>query len=132
MANEVTITTSILASKGGQSVNSVGSTGAAAVQFDLSLDDMATVPQEIGTGADEALAIPGDLTPVGAILIKNLDATNYVQFGIATGGSFAASVFQRLLAGQTCVLYPEPGVTYYAKANTGAVSITFTAVETIA
>jgi hypothetical protein len=129
MANEATITVSVSASKGGQSVNSVGSTGAAAVTWDMAGADMATVPQVIGSGSDEALAIPADLTPVGAILIKNLDAAISVDISTATGGSFAGATFQTLIAGAVCLLFPSSGVTYYAKAASSSVSITFTALE---
>lgn len=132
MANEATITVSISASLGGQSINSVGSTGPAAVQWDLATADMATVPQTIGSGSDEALDVPVDLTPIGAILIKNLDASIAVDIGTATGGSFAASVFMTIPAGAATLLYPASGVTLYAKAASSSVAITFSAVETIA
>lgn len=131
MANEAIVVASVSASKGGQSVNSVGSTGAASRTFDMTGTDMATVPQAIGFASDEALAIPADVTSPGVLLIANLDSANYVEFSLGTGGAFAASVFEVLKAGMVCIIHPPSGATIYAKANTSAVNITFTVLEAI-
>ena len=130
MADEAVVTISVSASKGGASVNSVGASGGASVVLDMTGADMESATQDIGFAADEALAIAGDITTMGLLLVKNMEAAggNYVQLSLATGGSFAASVFETLKAGQTYLGHP-PSTTVYAKANTAAVKVLRLALE---
>ena len=129
MADEVVHTVSVSASKGGASINSIGASGGAYVALDMTGTDLGAWTQSIGLAAEEALAIPADITTMGLLLVKNMEASggNYVQLSLATGGSFAASVFETLKAGQT--YSGHPGVTLYAKANTAAVNVACYAVE---
>jgi len=74
--------------------------------------------QSIGTTA-EALDL-GDLANVGGLLVvKNTDATNYVEVdAVNTFNSFP----QKILPGQAIVLGAQT-TTIYARANTAAVSV---------
>lgn len=74
--------------------------------------------QNVGT-AEEQLAL-GDVTPSGYAIFYNLDATNYVQLGKATG-----VYVLRLKAGEVAMLRLEAWTTIYAKANTGAVDLEY-------
>lgn len=128
MPNEITTSCSILASKAGASANSVGASGAANKTFDMDGDDIASLTQLIGFAADEALSIPGDLTPIGMLWIANLDDTNYVELSNDTGGSFAGAVFAKIRPGQRMLFQPT-AATIYAQADTAAVRLSIVAVE---
>lgn len=70
--------------------------------------------QNIGTVAETITLV--DLASVGFILIKNLDATNYVEIDSAnTFDKFP----QKILPGGSILLSPET-TTIYAKAHTAA------------
>jgi hypothetical protein len=125
MANEITAVVSLSASKSGASINTVGSSGSATKQYDMTGADMASGTANIGT-SDEALPIPADIATCKALFIKNLDATNYVEFSYGTGGSFAAVV--RIDPGMS-VLFRPTSTTCYVKANTAACDIFWAAVE---
>lgn len=128
MADEVVSTVSVSASKGGASLNTVGASGGSSVTLDMAGTDMQSGTQSIGFAADEALDISADITTMGLLYVKNLDSTNYVELSLATGGSFAASVFEKLYPSQTYHGHP-PTTTIYAKANTAAVLINMAVIE---
>jgi len=71
----------------------------------------------VGT-SEESTAFP-ELGTLGWFFMKNLDSTNYVQWGFSTtvyGG--------RIKAGETAGPFRlEPGATLYLKANTAAVKM---------
>ena len=77
---------------------------------------------EVGT-SEESIAIISDITGgegAGWCFIKNEDATNYVQVGIATTSYFAV-----LAAGDALLVPLDAGVTdVYLKANTAACNVT--------
>ena len=75
--------------------------------------------QVIGTAA-EALTIPGDMTSIAQLMIVNLDADNYVDFGLEA--TVITQNFARLLAGKAMLL-PPATTTIYAKAHTAQVSV---------
>lgn len=125
MANEITAVCSLSASKGGASINTVGSSGSATKQFDMTGADMASGTMNVGT-TDEALPIPADIATCKMLFIKNLDATNYVEFSYATGGSFVARV--RIDPGAS-VMFRPTSTTCYVQANTAACDIFWAAVE---
>jgi hypothetical protein len=52
------------------------------------------------------------------VFFYNLDASNYVEIGHATG-----SYMMKLLAGQFAFFPAEPSITFYAKANTATVAL---------
>jgi len=70
----------------------------------------------IGT-SEEAISF-GDISP-GYVFIKNLDSTNYVEFGPESGGSMV--VCGRLKAGEQCLFRLGGSVTLRAQANTADV-----------
>lgn len=71
--------------------------------------------QNIGT-TTEALVL-GDVTTIGYLFVKNLDATNYVEFDLNT--PVAGTAFAKLLPGES-MLVPTRQTTIYGKANTAA------------
>lgn len=69
----------------------------------------------VGT-SEETWTIDTLVGNAGYVVIRNFDATNYVQVGIATTVYFA-----RLLAGQSAVFPIEPGTaSFFVKANTAS------------
>ncbi len=66
-------------------------------------------------GTTEGTVAFTDITTNGWLLLENLDATNYVQWGVAT------TVYSgRIQPGMVALLQLEPGKTLYVKANTAA------------
>lgn len=126
MANEITAVCSLLASKGGASINTVGSSGSATKQFDMTGSDMASGTMNVGNGADEAVPIPADIGTCKLLYLKNLDATNYIEFSYGTGGGFSAVI--RIDAGMA-VMFRPTSTTCYVKANTAACDMFWAAVE---
>ena len=119
MANEVYTSLQLSATKGGAKVaNSVSG------RSDMTGDDMIQTTQVIGTTAETVSF--GEISGAPqAILITNLDATNYVEFG----GDSGLTVFKlKLLAGKSMYITPT-SATLYAQANTAAVRIQIIAVE---
>lgn len=120
MANEIQVTTKLYVSKGGaQTANQTHNWTA-----NMSGSDLLTATQVVGT-TEEALDIGPDIGAPYIVEIANIDSTNYVEVGVASGVYFA-----RILAGQTLFIpYVSSGITIYLKANTAAVSIVTTASE---
>lgn len=120
MANEINAACSLTASKGGVTVTASGTKTA-----DMAGDQMITNIQAVGTSSEQVVL--GDITTLGYLEIKNLDATNYVE--IASDTAFGASdILSKLLPGDF-MLVKSPTATLYAKANTAACNIAVTAVE---
>lgn len=127
MANELTVTDTIVCTKDGVTVN-----GSVTKQETLTGAGNWTNTQLIGT-TTEQIAFPSDLVTEGVthIWIKNLDATNYVQIGLNTP---VTQIFARLKPGQSMQIPTDnaAGVdpTWYAKANTAAVNLKIIAIGT--
>lgn len=119
MADEIQISARLYAAKGGAYLGSETTTAT----LDMAGTHMASGTQAIGTGSDEALDIPADVTGNRWLLVKSLEAEggNYIELGTATGGSFTGSVFGRVPGGGAVLLYVTG--TIYAKANTASVNI---------
>jgi hypothetical protein len=124
MANEITVTTNLFAAK----ASAVIGTAAITKQKDMSGGDMAQVTQTITESADVALDI-GSVATGGHYWLEifNRDATNYIDIGDATGGSFAASIFARVPANSSILLHRTGAA--YGKANTADVDVSIRAVE---
>ena len=76
-------------------------------------------------GTSEESEAFGELTTEGWIVMQNLDATNYVQWGFSTGVYGG-----RMEAGETAGPFRvEPGLTLYLKANTAACKVLVQALE---
>jgi hypothetical protein len=77
----------------------------------------------IGT-TEESITLT-DVTTNGFVLLHNLDTTNYVQWGYATGVYGG-----RMRAGETAGPFRlEPGATLYLRANTAACRVRVIAYE---
>lgn len=110
MANEISVTHKLTCSNG--NLNFTPPTKTYRV-------DQAAVggptPGYVTIGTTEESISFGELGTVGWLLMQNLDATNYVEWGFATtvyGG--------RLEPGETASFRLNPSTTLYLKANTAA------------
>jgi hypothetical protein len=81
-------------------------------------------PGYVSVGTSEETISLSELSTIGACYIQNLDATNYVEFGVSTGVYMV-----RLKAGDIAYLRLKPGVTLYAKANTATCKVVVKAFE---
>ena len=113
MANEISQNIQLSATKNSASVSlshnkRITMTGA----------DMVQATQSIGTTA-ELIAL-GDIAGAPSqIVIKNLDATNFVEIG----GDSGLTVFKLKIAAGEAVLFRATSGTIYAKADTAAVRV---------
>lgn len=119
MANEINVSVSLTASKGGAAIQSTGSRTA-----DMAGVEMITNVQAVGTAA-EAIVV-GDIGTPGYCLLKNLDATNYVEIALDSG--VTTQVFAKLMPGDVA-LFPAKTATMYAKANTAPIALLVSLVE---
>ena len=89
----------------------------------LNTQGMAGGVQSIGTSEENLSA--GDIATNGMLFMMNLDATNYVQWGMSDGGTMKA--VGRLKGGATAascaLLYVDAGVAVRMKANTAACNV---------
>jgi hypothetical protein len=121
-ANELTLTAALEFTKSTTHTDS-RNMGVEGKQFTVSgTDCVGPITQTIGTSA-EALDI-GDITTPGYIIIKNLDATNYVTIRM---GSTGADVV-KLKAGEFA-LFRLASTNPFALANTGACQVLFALIE---
>lgn len=120
MANEITLQLSLVAAKNGQSVNS----GTQSETITMVGDDMGGIPQNITQAADVQLDIPAAVAVPYYLLLKNLDAANFIELSTGTGGSFAAGVFAKVPFGRRVLELPSTA-TIYAKADTADVKVQF-------
>jgi hypothetical protein len=112
MANEIKIACSLAVNKG------ANVTGSGDKQITMSGTAMHANVQPIGTSAE--LLTFGDISGVPAqLFLKNLDATNFVEFATDSGMS---NKFGKLLAGE-CMLWRPSSASIYAKADTAAVNL---------
>ena len=94
-----------------------------------------TLAQAVARGPSPGCVVVGtadteidfsELATLGVIQITNLATANYVDFGPADGaGSFKPST--RLKFGETWQFRLVPGVTYFAKSDTAASAVVFSA-----
>jgi hypothetical protein len=88
-------------------------------------DGAASETQSITHSGETTWTIPTSIGNVGLVTIRNLDATNYVQVGFATG-VYAL----RIKAGQTALLLLEPATaSLFLLANTAACIVELAAYE---
>lgn len=112
MARELTGNLSISTNFGGDA-----ETISEAFYYTLSGYQRVVLTQEVGT-SEETLAL-GDLASIGYVLIKNLDATNYVEAGVSTG------VYHVKIPASGIALCWFNGSAIYVKANTAACKIKY-------
>jgi hypothetical protein len=116
MANEVQISATLRYSE-----SPVSTSLSTSFFADQTGDKFMSGVQSVGT-AEESLD-KGDIVTIGYIAVQNLDATNYVQFGITTGVYTV-----KLLPGKGCVM-PWNGQYNYIKANTAACNVNYLMTE---
>jgi len=108
MANELSLSISATQTKNGVTYAKNFSGLLITVTGDTPVSQIAS----IGT-SDETLSL-GDISSLGYIVLKNLDATNYIEVGYVSG-----TYFGKLKAGETCALRAGAGLTaIHVKANT--------------
>lgn len=89
----------------------------------LNTQAMAGGIQAIGTSEENLVA--GDIATNGMLFLMNLDATNYVQWGMSDAGTMKS--VGKLKGGATAascaLLYVDAGVTVRLKANTAGCNV---------
>lgn len=90
-------------------------------QEDISGAGVVENMQAIGFAAHEALVL-GDVATPGFCYFRNSHATNYIEIGIDSTGTFVP--FIKLMAGQSCFVW-WGGTDPYAKANTSAINLDY-------
>ena len=124
MSDELEISVHLAFSKGGRSVDSDGFSAIGQL-IDVSGTDYTHKNQSIGAATAEALVI-GEITTCGWFIVKNLDATNYVEISRATFTSGQGTV--KVLAGETHA-FRLGSSTPYALANSSSVEIEYIIIE---
>lgn len=118
MANEIQVSLTISVEKNGASAR-----GNISLSIDQTGDQFISNVQIIGT-SNEALTL-SDVSTIGWVYVKNLDAANYVEVFLDSGNTQLVS---KLLAGEATLF--KPGTTsIYARANTAACNIQVLAAE---
>lgn len=79
----------------------------------------------IGT-SEEAVTFT-DVSSLGWLFMKNLDTTNYVDWGPESGGAMVA--IGRMKAGEEAAFRCKPGITLRLQANTAACRVKFWMIE---
>jgi len=114
MAGEIKVTSKLKLAKGNNAEKIIP----AELSYDQTGDGSYSNVHNIGT-TEESVAAFGDVSTFGWCYLRNLDTTNYVQWGFATtdyGG--------RMEAGEPAGPFRlEPGITLYLKANTAACNV---------
>jgi hypothetical protein len=120
MANEISVTANLSASKGGASITP----GSKSKTITMAGTNMISSTQSIGTTSE--LVIFGDITGAPEyVFITNLDTENYVEIG----GDSGLTVWNLKLKPGYPTLIPLSSATLYAKANTATCQILVSAVE---
>lgn len=123
MADEITVKAGLKGEKSGRKFDRPVET----LRFDQSGADGVTNIQVIPTTANgTAFVVPAAIGTCGWALFKNLDATNYVEVGVQSGGTFYPTV--KLKAGEVA-LFRLASNAPYGLANTGSVSVEYTILE---
>jgi hypothetical protein len=117
MANEITLTTGLRVVNGNLKVN----VSTEAIQIDQTTA-RGGGPGTVNVGTTEETIAFGDITP-GYVIIKNLDSTNFVDFGNATG-----NLQFSIPAGGVALFHIRTG-TLYMKADTAACNCQIIAID---
>jgi hypothetical protein len=122
MAKEITVNAKLVATKGNlsQSRSETCQPNMAGTHYAARGMDIPT------TAAGTALDL-GSVATAGYALLKNLDATNYVEVGVQVAGTFYPLV--RLLAGESAVFRFAISSGIYARANTATVVLDYLILE---
>lgn len=118
MANEIRSTVNVDATKG-----NIKYTRSRSFNADWTVARMTGGVQAIGFAAHEAIVIGADIATPGMMYVTNLDATNYVEIGVDTTGTFRP--FMRLKPGESYQFRLGGSVLPYAKANVASVDLEY-------
>lgn len=124
---DVTITVSIVASKGGASVSSIGATGAASASFTMTGTDL-------GSGTATADPTPATLSvgsatgPYWLFVRNNGAAGEDIRIGNASANPIT-SLRTTITAGESNLISVETGGTVYFESETGTPQLYWVAVE---
>ena len=122
MANEISISTRLLAKKSFLNVDHNVGTVTADLSGSTSAAGIVSIPT---TAGGTALSLDGITTAtMGYAFFRNIDATNYIEIGVQVGGTFYALV--KLKAGEVALLRMNQTNPPYALANTATVVLQFT------
>lgn len=111
------------------SIKGSGDRRVAAPEAELTIsntgDKFLVSEQTIGTSA-EALN-KGDITNIRAIMVRNLDPTNYVELSLDSGTTYIS----KIPAGNECgpILLPDSQANVHLRANTASVEVLYTLVS---
>lgn len=127
MANEITISLSISASKGGASVNSVGTTGAATASYDMAGADMSS--GTVATSTTTAALSVGAVTAPYRLYLCNLSSTSGEDIRVGNANADPiTSLVSTLAPGDECLLVVPSG-TIYLESAAGTPNAFYVAVE---
>lgn len=123
MANEISFSFTLAVTSGtGATQRKRTASTDSTVQYNQTGTNSTGGVQNIGFAAAENLQLDASVGTEGWAYFHNLDATNYVRVGYDNTGFVP---FVRLLAGEWAVFPLEPGLTYQAQADTGAVDLEY-------
>jgi uncharacterized protein (DUF39 family) len=118
MASEIRETHTLTVTKGGASVTFSGTD-----VIDMAGTDMVTYT--VTTTTSWAALAPANVGAAAHLVVQNLDATNYVELAVDSGGTY---VFAKLLAGESVPIKRIPALPYI-RANTAGCLCLVTAYE---
>jgi hypothetical protein len=81
----------------------------------------ALLSKVVSVTTSESDLTTAEITTLGWAFLRNLDSTNYVQYGPKSGGAMVA--MGRLKAGEWALLRLEPGITLRWKADTATCQV---------
>lgn len=122
MANEITITANMTCTNGGFAF----ATKESAVRINQTTQGGGGPGVVTVTTSDTALSL-GTFTTKGYCFIKNLDSTNYVEFGPESGGAIVKLL--KLKAGEYAMFRIVNSATLRAQANTASVKCYIAIIE---
>lgn len=114
MANEIQVRSSLKVTNGSLVIPEVGGTAQNITQNTRG----GGIPGQMtaGTGTNGTNVTTTGITTLGWCFLKNLDGTNYVEWGPVDSGTLYPVA--RLKPGESCVFRISPGKTLAVKANT--------------
>ena len=122
MANEISISTRLLAKKSFLNVDHNVGTVTADLSGSTSAAGIVSIPT---TAGGTALSLDGITTAtMGYAFFRNIDATNYIEIGVQVGGTFYALV--KLKAGEVALLRMNQTNPPYARSNGTAANLQYT------
>jgi len=124
MASEITISMTIACINGDYNYRR----SLSGEQFDQAAQGASSGIQEIGFGGHEAIEV-ADLGTEGWLFMRNLDDTNFVDFGIEVAAAFEP--VGRMEPGEPAMfrLSKDAGATLFAQADTAACNVEYMILE---